>query len=69
MLPDDTKRENIVSLRVTDREMLDLGRIAAAEDRKLAELVHYIVRSHLYGHIYPCTPEMEDAKSISRSAR
>lgn len=69
MSVDDRKRENIVNLRVTDREFLELSRMAAAQDRKLAELVHYIVRAHLYGHVYPCCPDTEGAQSASEERR
>ena len=62
---DDRKRENVVNLRLTDREMLDLSRDASRQDRKVAELVHFIVRSYLYGHVCIDAPCCEGADSVS----
>lgn len=46
----DTKRENCVKVCFNDRAFIDLGRLAAREDRKVADMVHVIVCRHLYGH-------------------
>lgn len=62
---DDRKRENVVNLRLTDRELLDLSREAGRQDRKVAELVHYIVRVYLYGHACINQPCEEGADSVS----
>lgn len=48
---DDGKREEVVKVRLTDRELLDLSRLAAIEDRKLADMAHYLIRVALYGRM------------------
>jgi hypothetical protein len=48
---DDRKHSEAVKCWFTERELVDLSRLAAREDRKLSELVRVIVRRHLYGHI------------------
>ena len=45
------KTLGIDSMWFTERELVDLSRLAASEDRKLSELVRFIVRRHLYGNI------------------
>lgn len=65
MAVDDRKRENVVNLRLTDRELLDLSREASRQDRKVAELVHFIVRSYLYGHACPDQVFCEGADRVS----
>lgn len=62
---DDRKRDCVVNARFTDREMLDLSRIAALEDRKLADLVHFVIRSYLYGKVRTAADETEGANSAS----
>jgi hypothetical protein len=62
---DDRKRENVVNVRFTDRELLDLSREAGRQDRKLAELIHFIVRAHLYGYVCIDAPCCEGAESVS----
>jgi hypothetical protein len=46
---DDKKHSESVRCWFTERELVDLSRLAAREDRKLSELVRVIVRRHLYG--------------------
>lgn len=48
---DDRKHTEAVKTWFTERELVDLSRLAAREDRKLSELVRVIVRRHLYGNI------------------
>lgn len=50
MAADNNKRENCVKVCFTDRAFIDIGRLAAREDRKVADLVHVIVVRHLYGN-------------------
>lgn len=49
-MADDSKRINCVKVCFDDPMFIALGRLAAREDRKLADMVHWIVRRHLYGH-------------------
>lgn len=44
------KRINCVKVCFDDQAFLALGRMAAREDRKVADLVHAIVMRHMYGH-------------------
>lgn len=39
-MADDRKRSNVVSVRFTDRELLDASRQAVIDDRTLAEYLH-----------------------------
>lgn len=56
---DDAKRTEEVKLRLTERELLDLTRIASAEDRSLAAMAHAIVRGFLYGRVSAAAAEAE----------
>lgn len=49
-MADDSKRINCVKVCFNDRAFIDLGRMAAREERTVADLVHLIVRRHLYGN-------------------
>ena len=49
--PDDGKKTNRVAVWLTDRELLDLSRVAAAEDRKQSEMVRVMLRRGMYGTI------------------
>jgi hypothetical protein len=44
------KRVNCIKVCFDDPSFIALGRMAAREDRKVADLVHLIVRRHLYGN-------------------
>lgn len=48
---DDRKHSEAVKTWFTERELVDLSRLAAREDRKISELVRFIVRRHLYGNV------------------
>jgi hypothetical protein len=50
-LADDIKRSNCVKVCFSDRAFIDLGRIAARQDRSVPDLIHVLVRRHLYGHL------------------
>lgn len=50
---DDRKRTEQVKVYFTERELLDLSRVAATEDRKLSELVHWVMRGFMYGKVSP----------------
>ena len=48
---DDRKHSEAVKVWLTEREMLDLARMADREDRKVSELVRVIVRRFMYGNV------------------
>jgi hypothetical protein len=48
---DDRKHTEAVKTWFTERELVDLSRLAAREDRKLSELIRVIVRRHMYGNV------------------
>jgi hypothetical protein len=65
MAADDTKRPNCVKVCFSDRAFIDLGRMAAREDRTVADLVHLIVRRHMYGNYVPPAPgEERDSEGL-----
>jgi hypothetical protein len=51
MSADDKKRGNCVKVCFSDRAFIDLGRIAARQDRSVPDLVHVLIRRHIYGHL------------------
>jgi hypothetical protein len=53
------KRINCVKVCFTDREFIDLGRIAAREDRKVADLVWVEMRRRMYGILATTAPAEE----------
>ena len=48
-MPDDRKHLNELKLRLTDREMLDLSRMAARDERLTAEFARMVLRRFMYG--------------------
>lgn len=50
-MADDTKRDEAVTLKVTEQVLLDLNRVAAAQERSMSEYLYLLVRKHLYGHM------------------
>lgn len=48
-MADDNKRVNCVKVCFTDREYIDLGRLSAREDRKLADMARVLVARGMYG--------------------
>lgn len=59
----DIKHTNPVKLWLTDREFLDLSRMADAEDRKTSEMGRVIVRKYMYGNVGADCPEINGANS------
>ncbi|MFM2057924.1 MAG: hypothetical protein RLY71_2309 [Pseudomonadota bacterium] len=45
----DVKHTNAVKLMLTDGELLDLSRLAMANERTVAEMVRFVLRRHMYG--------------------
>ena len=60
---DDRKHSEAVKAWFTERELVDLSRLAAREDRKLSELVRFIIRRHLYGTIGAFESDIHGANS------
>lgn len=56
-MADDRKRSNPVTVRFTDRELLDASKQAVREDRTLAEYLHFIIRRSLYGSMGVLEPD------------
>ena len=48
---EEGKRTNEVKLRLTDRELLDLSRLAVLEDRPITEYVVRLLRWSMYGSL------------------
>jgi hypothetical protein len=63
MAADDNKRENCVKACFTDREFIDLGRLSARSDRKVADMVRVLVRRCMYGMV-----REDDEKAEGRNA-
>ncbi len=63
MAADNVKRVNCVKVCFTDREFIDLGRIAAREHRKVADLVWVVLRQRMYGIVAAATPDDEGTDS------
>lgn len=55
----DEKRANCVKVCFNDREYIDLNRLAAREDRKLADMVRVLVVKSMYGILAVTAPEAE----------
>jgi hypothetical protein len=60
MAAESTKRINCVKACFTDREFIDLGRISAREDRKVADMVWVLVRRAMYGMVSPPVSDEQD---------
>ena len=63
----DVKHTNAVKLWLTDREFLDLCRMADANDRKASEMGRVIVRKYMYGSIGADCPEVHGAIRADQS--
>jgi hypothetical protein len=51
MAADDIKSTECVKVCFTERELLDLNRLAIREDRKLADMVRVMARRVMYGMV------------------
>lgn len=49
MTEDHGKRTEIVKIRLTERELLDIHRLAAIDDRAVAEQIVRVLRAYMYG--------------------
>lgn len=50
-MPDDNKRPHDLKLWLTDREFIDLCKLAETQDRKPGEMGRVIVRKYMYGNV------------------
>lgn len=48
---DDQKHSEKIAVWLTEREFLDLNRMALREDRKLSDLARVVLRRFMYGNI------------------
>ena len=58
-MSEDSKRINCVKACFNDREYIDLGRLSAREDRKLADMVRVLVCRAMYGIVNRDQPSGE----------
>lgn len=58
-MTDSDKRINCVKVCFTDREYIDLGRLSAREDRKLADMARVLVVRSMYGIVATTAPAAE----------
>lgn len=63
MAADSVKRVNCIKVCFTDREFIDLGRLAAREDRKVADLVWTEIRRRMYGTVAVDAPDAQGTPS------
>lgn len=55
-MAENNKRTECVKVCFTEREFIDLGRLAAREDRKVADLVWVEIRRRMYGSVVVDAP-------------
>jgi hypothetical protein len=48
---ESSKRTEEVKLRLTERELLDISRVAAVEERAVAEVIVRMLRLSMYGSL------------------
>lgn len=58
-MADSDKRINCVKVCFTDREYIDLNRLASREDRKLADMARVMVCRNMYGILASTAPQVE----------
>ena len=58
-MANDTKRTEQVKINLTERELLDAARVAALEDRTLAEFIRLTLRTTLYGKVSRLSSQSE----------
>ena len=68
-MADDTKRDEPVTIKLTEQVLLDLNRVAASQERSMSEYLYLVIRKHLREHgagrrpapansiVIPCKPE------------
>lgn len=68
-MSDDNKHTERVTMWLTEREMLDLVRMAERADRKAGEMARVIVRRFMYGNVAAADPENNVANRAERCDR
>jgi len=63
----DTKHTEQVKLTLTERELLDASRIAAAQDRSLADFIRLTLRVSMYGTIRHMDSDCEGTNQDRKS--
>lgn len=63
MALESVKRTECIKVCFTEREIVDLNRVAALENRRLADLVWVMVRKNMYGMISAMGPVEEGTNS------
>ena len=58
-MTDDGKRSEVICTKVSERVALDLLKLCALEDRSVSDLVHLLIRRHLYGHLKSTEPDSQ----------
>ena len=61
------KRTEQIKLMLTERELLDASRLAAIEDRTLAEFIRLTLRTSMYGKVSRLSGNMEGTDMDSQS--
>ena len=60
---DDNKKDERLTVWLTERELVDLSRLAAKDDRKQSEMLRVILRRSMYGSIGSTEYEVKVANS------
>lgn len=60
---DDNKHTEAVKMWLTEREFMDLSRMAGHTDRKPSEFARVVLRRYMYGNIGPACPDNNGASS------
>lgn len=68
-MSDDNKHTERVTVWMTEREFLDLMRMAERADRKAGEMARVIVRRFMYGNVAAQEPENNVANRAERCDR
>ncbi len=63
---DDNKRPHDLKLWLTDREYIDLCKLADTQDRKPGEMGRVIVRKYMYGNVGAYDCEINRANSADK---
>lgn len=50
-MADDGKRSDLACTKVTERMFIDMGRLAAIEERSLSDWLYRVIRQRIYGDV------------------
>lgn len=64
-MTDDGKHQRSITVRLTDREYMDLCTEADQSDRKAAELARVMIRERMYGTVRSRLPDHNENSSCS----